>query len=57
MIACHRLLAAGEAPELALQAAVSGYLSAHTGRARNVYFWAPFFLLDVGHPEISTRRI
>lgn len=41
----HRQVAAGVAPEFALQAAVNGYLASATGDwRRNVYFWAPYVL-------------
>jgi CHAT domain-containing protein len=56
MVACHRRLAAGEAPEFALQTAVAGYLiSSRPGRLRKLYYWAPFFLSAVGRPEKDIR--
>jgi CHAT domain-containing protein len=55
MVAFHRHLAAREAPDLALQAAIVGYLSsARPARLRKLYYWAPFFLSALGRAEEST---
>ncbi|MCB0200074.1 MAG: CHAT domain-containing protein [Anaerolineae bacterium] len=45
----HSQVAAGVAPEFALQAAVNGYLAGATGDwRRNLYFWAPYVLSVFG---------
>jgi CHAT domain-containing protein len=54
MVAFHRGLAQGEAPDLALQAAIVGYLDAPpSDHFRSLFYWAPFFLSAVGRPETS----
>ncbi len=51
MIAFHRFLVVGQAPELALQSAIVEYLKNAGPRFRKSFFWAPFFLSAMGRPH------
>lgn len=46
----HERLAAGDPPEIALQAALRSYL-ARADAERDIYFWAPFFLSGMGRRQ------
>jgi len=49
----HAALAAGDAPDVALQSAVAGYLRTADESHRGVAFWAPFFLSCVGTRSVD----
>jgi len=49
MASLHEGLAAGVAPDLALQAALLRYLAQPDAR-RAIYFWAPLFVTSLGRP-------
>ena len=64
MIGFHRRLAAGQAPDLALQAAQCEFLDGASSIRRHAYFWSGLFLLSLGrltgsdatHLEEGERR-
>ncbi|MEZ4769687.1 MAG: CHAT domain-containing protein, partial [Caldilineales bacterium] len=58
MHSLHAGLAAGLAPELALQAAVKSYLAGARGnRRRNLYFWAPYAVSVFGRVPQSSSGV
>ena len=50
IVSFHGHVAAGVAPDLALQAAQHEYLDAQAGAPTRAYFWAGLFLLSLGRP-------
>jgi hypothetical protein len=51
MMAFHGGLLAGQSPELALQAAVVGFINGAGPKFRSSFYWAAFFLSTVGRPR------
>ena len=51
----HEGLAAGLAPDLALQAALRHHL-AQPGARRGIYFWAPLFVTSLGRLDASGQE-